>query len=210
MNYSEIDICNLSLSMLGADSIRAFDENNKRARLCKNLYRFSRDHILSQHTWPFAKGYEELKEVLLENTNIPLSDHTYQLPNDCLAAEDIEPKGSDTKWTVKNRVLYTPIKPVYLYYTKQITDPTLFALPFINILSAYLAYRLAPAISKNPKMVPIMRENYGLAVQESMGVEANKENDYKGYDEQYENDTFFSSGNDRFVEDLRASRFRNW
>lgn len=187
--YSETEIVNLALSMLGADSIRSFDEKNKRARLSKNLFNFSRDHILSQIEWTFANGYKELLEVVLD-TDVPTGLKPYQLPEDCIVPNDIDPKGSETYWEVKGSILYTAKSPVKLYYTKKIVNSEFFSITFVNVLASYLAYRLAPAISQNPKLTAQMRDSYMLAIQESYGVETAKESTYKQPDAQYNNDTF--------------------
>lgn len=190
MSYSEVEIANLALSMLGAESIRNFEEINKRARLAKNLFNFSRDHLLGQIVWTFANGYKQLNEVDLEGVSIPEGTKAYQLPEDCLVPNDIDPKGSKSFWEIRGNVLYTNRSPVFLHYTKKVVNTELFTVTFVNVLASYLAYRLAPAISQNPKLTAQMREGYMMAIQESYGVETAKDTTYKHPDAQYNNDTF--------------------
>ena len=52
---SKIGICNLALAHLGADSIRSFEETNKRARMADVFFDQVRDYLLSKFDWPFFR-----------------------------------------------------------------------------------------------------------------------------------------------------------
>ena len=49
-----IEICNLSLMMIGMPTIVSFENNNNNARMCKNFFPTVRDRVLRDHCWSFS------------------------------------------------------------------------------------------------------------------------------------------------------------
>ncbi len=190
MAYSEISICNIALGLIGEDSIRSFDEKNKRARLCKNFYEYVRDSVLVKTQWPFASAYKKLNELSLDTTETVENMKGYVLPNDCLKPLDVAPFGTNQPWYQYGDTLFTDAVPVYLHYTKYVTNTGSFTLPFINIVAAHLALLLSPPVTKNDKITKEMRNNYLMAVQENLPIAANTGSNLKNDDDQAMLDTF--------------------
>ena len=63
MIYSKIGICNLALAAIGEDSIRDFADGNKRARMCDVFYETTRDYLLGQFDWAFARRQQALQQL---------------------------------------------------------------------------------------------------------------------------------------------------
>jgi len=60
MATTEVTISNSALIKLGAETITTFEDDNKRARLCKNQYPLMRDKLLRSHPWNFNTKRVEL------------------------------------------------------------------------------------------------------------------------------------------------------
>jgi hypothetical protein len=145
MAKSSIAICNISLSTLGERSIRSFDEDNQRARLCGNLYDFAVEFVLSQFDWPFARSYYDLREAMDSGFTFSDGRKTYQLPPDCLVARDVLPRGNKDSWEVIGNyaVMIPTSDAMQLRYTKRETNPSLFSGSFSMLVADFLTAKLS-------------------------------------------------------------------
>ena len=193
MAHSKIQICNIALASLGAGPIRAFDEDNKRARMCDVFFDICRDLLLSKFDWPFARKYVQLQQVdagalLLE---VPDSEYVYQLPADCRTPRDLQKRGNDVPWRVMGDKVYCMLEEdVYLFYTSQETNFALFTDTFANLLAMLMAVRMGPALTQDKDLVKSLTAQYGLAQAEAWESDANIGDNYREYDEDPNNDTF--------------------
>ncbi len=188
--YSEVSICNMAFALLGEDSIRSFDDSNRRARLSQRLYEATRDYLLFRFDWPFARAYKYLKEVDTSDLDVPEGQHVFQLPSDCLVPRDIHPRGSKEPWEVYGNLLYTPLATVGLYYTRKETNTNLFSTTFANLLATALAVRLAPPLAQDDALTGQLYKQYQYELREVMESDANIGNTYRSYDEDPDNDSF--------------------
>jgi len=188
MAISKIQICNLALASLGEDSIRSFDENNKRARLCDIFYNITRDYLLSKFDWPFARTFTYLNEVIVEH-DVPEGMRVFQLPNDCENPRDISPLGSRQKWYIQADKLYTNIEKVGLYYTKKEVNQALFSSTFSNLLALGISVRICPPITQDKQLAKDLHTQYNILQAETWESDANIGNNWEP-DDDHNNDTF--------------------
>ena len=208
MAYSKIDICNLALASLGADSIRTFDENNKRSRMASNFYDATRDYLLAKFDWPFARSIKLLTELDPDSINyyIPPNHRVYQLPSDCITPRDLHPPGSRQKWYEVELKLFTPVTgDIILYYTSRQVDSLTFSHTFITLLQLAIAIRMAPAITQDKALTKALFEQYMTEQRDCWESDANIGEDYRMYDEEPNNDTFVYP--DGYVNAEDESRF---
>lgn len=150
---SEVEICNLALTRLGADSIRSFDEDNKRARLSQITYKHVRDLFLEDYEWTFNTAYKPL--ALLSNETHPNFTYVYSMPSNCLYARQIlDSEGtlsSTVKWEVFYKKIATDVEDAWLRYSLAITATGYFPMYFVEAVAAQIAVELAPAIVQDKK-----------------------------------------------------------
>jgi len=65
---SKIDISNMALRRLGAETITSLDASTKIARIMKNIYDITRKRVLESHPWAFALKRAEIYAEGFENT----------------------------------------------------------------------------------------------------------------------------------------------
>lgn len=196
MATSKIEICNIALSLIGADEIRAFDEDNTRASMCDQFFDSSRNYILSLHDWTFARAFELLRELDLEEGALPEGRIGYQKPTECLIPTDIHPRGEDIAWElIGDMVVTVKQTPVYLYYTKNVDNPAKFSPVFIECLALHLAYRLANPIKQDPDLAGAMQGAFGQAMVNATTMDANIGSEYRAHDEDPNNDSFVTGRN---------------
>ncbi len=193
--YSEVDICNQALAMVGADFIQALDNSTKRARACSAFYPVLRDYLLARLDWPFAKKLKVLTPLDAEQLSFKVPDgwYPYQVPSDCLAPRDLHPPGSRSRWKQFQNVLLIPVPSSAepkLYYTARIENPSLFSMTFVNLLAVGIAARLAPSIAQDKALTSALHKQWMNEQFTVFADDANIGEDYRTYDEEPLNDTF--------------------
>ena len=194
MSLSKVEICNVALAMLGADAIRSFDENNKRARMADVFFDFTRDYLLAKFDWPFARKYAKLQPLSTENLTVPSGQYPYQLPADCHTARDLAPPGTNATWHVMGEALYCPTAPgegeVNLYYTSKAIDVSKYPHTFANLLALGLAVKMSAPITQDKALTAALIDQFGIEQVNAWESEANIGEDYRSHDEDPNNDPF--------------------
>lgn len=203
MATSKIHICNVALALIGEQSIRAFDEDNSRARLCDRLFDSSRDYLLSLFDWPFARRLALLKEedappglaeaygaIYGEKYGSP-EVHFYKLPADCHIPTDVHPKGTSARWEVVGVNVISPKPaPFVLYYTGTEINAATYTPTFANSLSELLASKLAHPLKQDKKLAGELQGLFSANLATATAIEANIGSEYRHSDETPDHDTF--------------------
>lgn len=156
MAYTEVQICNLALSNLGISTLIAdLDEDSNEARVCNIWYETTRDAVLRDFPWSFAKR----RVTLAEDAGDPATDwdYVYIYPSDCLMLRMLvlagirHPRNDqrieyEVAYDGTQRVIYTDLYQAEAIYTAQVTDPGIFDALFVIALSWALAASVAPSI----------------------------------------------------------------
>jgi len=136
---SIISICNSALIKLGQDPITTIDDNNKRAKICKEQYDKVRKELLSAHPWNFA-----IKRAELTTFSVPVYGFglAYDLPVDCLRV--LRTNDDDfTDYIIEAGKLLTNEPTMYIEYIADIADDTKYTATFTEVMSWALAYDLS-------------------------------------------------------------------
>jgi hypothetical protein len=189
---SDVEICNIALARLGAESIRAFDENHKNARLCQTNYEHVRNVIMEGHDWNFAADYVPL--ALLAGEAHPRFSIVYALPSGCLYPKDLLDQAgsisSRTQWEMYSNKIATNLENAWLRFTKLEIATGFFPHHFVEAIVSQMAADLAPAVVQDKKLykdllgVAIARLTTAQAKDAEVGV------DYRTRDESPDKDTF--------------------
>ena len=172
MQTSKIAICNLALAAIGEDSIRDFAEGNKRARMCDVFYDMTRDHLLSQFDWAFARRQIELKELSTPQDWVPEDMKVYGVPADCHKILDLWPEGCRESYEVRGSELYTRKESPVLMYTQYIINPTKFSAEFINLLAVALSVRICLPIAQDKELAKTLYGQYKTEMKEAWASDA--------------------------------------
>lgn len=168
---SQIEICNLALSHVGAPSIASLTENTRQSRECNRLYEILRDTVLSDFPWNFAR--KRLVLALLSSVTYSGWDYAYAYPVDCLKAREIYNPYTTKTYTdgqyvsgnyvesavqvkadkiefeiaanadLDTRVILTMQEDAELIYTARVQDANMFSALFIDAFSWRMASDLA-------------------------------------------------------------------
>ncbi|CQR71379.1 hypothetical protein SOV_17380 [Sporomusa ovata DSM 2662] len=140
---SVIQICNIALSHFGGGEINSLDEASEAARSCNLFYENSRDEVLRDFPWPFAR---RIQVLALTGESVPGWDYCYQLPAKCLRARRVFASNDMLEYSnpfdIYEDKLLCNVASAYLEYTVQVVDPVLFDAKFSQALSFKLASEL--------------------------------------------------------------------
>ncbi len=207
MIQSKVGICNQALAAIGEDAIRDLTDGNVRARMCDVFYDTTRNYLLSQFDWPFARKQMKLTQLAVPQDWTPEGIYAYSLPSDCHQPLDLFPEGSMQNFEIRGQELYCSVDstqstiPVVLIYTRYEENPTKFSAQFANLLSIALAVRICPSISQDKELVKTLFGQYEMITKEAWGTDANignkhlHNNDNPALDSFVDPDFSFTGGN---------------
>lgn len=156
MPATEVQICNLGLSNLGISTlIASLDEDSNEARVCNLWYEPTRDAVLQDFPWNFAKR----RVILAESSEDPATDwdYVYIYPTDSVMIRSLITEGLrnprndqriefETAYDGTQRVIYTDLVEAEAIYTARVTDAGIFPPLFVTALSWAISAAIAPAL----------------------------------------------------------------
>lgn len=150
---SQVDIANLSLSILGKPSIASFQDNNNAARVINIEYDLLRRALLrGRATWRFSIKRGSLPSLSTPPVSGPYTTQ-FAMPTDCLKVlmvgdtypgldlSDYRLGPTDAGYLVEGRnILCDYGAPVSIRYVSDVQDPTQFDPWFVVYLAAEIAW----------------------------------------------------------------------
>lgn len=168
MSVSNVSIANLALTFLSTARIASLTEDSENARKMNTIFAMTRDSMLGDHNWNFARG-----EATLALTEITPATgdwiNVFQLPNDCLR---VLRTAGDYEFRIYEDKLYTNVSDCVIEYQKKITDPTIFTLMFVRAFAMRLAADLAFGITQNATLAEGMEKKAVQALKEAKWSDA--------------------------------------
>lgn len=184
MATTEVTIANLSLNNIGVNKvISALDErNNTEAKIINAVYEHSRQYVLRDGLWTFAKRYKVL--TLVEEDPTPEWLFSYRYPPDCLLARFIvdpilgkkqrKPFEYEVAGDDQGTLLLTNQKDVQLCYTMDVTNPQRYDQMFTSVFSWHLSTKIF-SLSKMKNVLDMATKMYGIERQIALAAQYNEE-----------------------------------
>lgn len=191
---SKVEIVNIALSRLGADSINALTEASEGARQANLLWNSVRDIVLRDFPWNCAAKTTTLAQVA--GYAHPEWEYTYQHPSDCVYARRVFNAGSRAKKEPEefrvvispsgtSKILLARISGASLEYTARVTDPNLYDSLLVDSLAWRLGAEMAMPVTGNAAHMEKFMEAYRQSLMIAYGVEANEGREPMKHSETY-------------------------
>lgn len=166
---NETDLCNDALGQIGHNFITSIDDPTRPATVCKRFFASTRDQVLQQHDWHFARKRRNLVRL----ATAPLFEWSFQytLPPDCIRPLRIGDTDS-VPWTVEARNLLTNEEAVSLLFIRREEDPVQWDPLFIDSFTTRLASKLAISIAHDIQFGTGLLELYKALLLDAAGVES--------------------------------------
>ena len=153
---SSTEISNLALSHLGISKPIANLETEKTAEAaaCRTFYEITRQRVLRDNYWPFAKRVETLG--LVQETPNDEWAYSYRYPSKALMIRKImsgirnDTAYSKTKYEIASdstgKLIWTDLTPAVAIITYDVSDSSFFHPDFVMALSFLLAFYIGPRV----------------------------------------------------------------
>lgn len=140
---TDVSICSLALSAIGADSIQSFEDETREAEVAGLHYGLVMDDLLSRHPWKFAIGQTSLAQ--LSATPLYGYQYAYQLPVDMVNLLSME---LAAPYQIYEDKLYTDLEEVKVTYKFRPLESKMPAY-FVRLVVLELAALFALAIAED-------------------------------------------------------------
>lgn len=177
-----IDIINNALNYLGQQSIQSVDEQNDRARKCKQFYDVARLELLRKQDWGFAQ--EEVILNKLPKENYLERKFVYAYPTNALFIKKIYSKESirlrrNFEYRVATldgqKVICSNEREPRAIITKDVQDTTLFDATFKEALSYLLASKVAMALTGDAEIQRMAFQQFQISINDATLVNKQEE-----------------------------------
>lgn len=140
----KIGICNMAIGFVGGNSIMSFSDESLEAEQCELNYDIAREYCLESRDWTFAAAYRKLAATVAVSPSE--FANSFPLPADYLVVREVS-DNEDLRSTIiyqkdGNRIV-TDSAEVYIKYTKNVVDTSLFSPSF----QTAVAHKLGEFIS---------------------------------------------------------------
>lgn len=166
-----VDICNMALGWIGADTITSLNDDSTTANLCKLNYPRSRDVSLEAREWTFAVKRFTLSpdeeepefnwgsqfQIPTEVLRVLTVERESVVSSNELTSNAIEHEQMD--WVRELDFILADQDVVFMRGIVRITDTTKFSESFVHALTARLAADLAIPITRSKTL---QQQMYGL------------------------------------------------
>lgn len=163
MSYTQVQICNLALTRMGAAGIiQSMTEASEEAYNCNRLYEPSVRAMLDAYPWDFAR---EIATLALLSETPDDYDYAYSLPSGCVRPLYLLPKQDPPlEFRCRGTTLYTDQEDAVLAYTDYVSNPALYSDTFAEAVSYRLAADLAVPLASDLQLQERMLKLAQVAV----------------------------------------------
>lgn len=181
---SQLDICNLALTFLGAAPIVNLSDNNNRAQTLSLLYTQVRDAELRKHTWRFSIKRDAMSALVSVPASGPYSQQ-FQVPSDCLKVlmvgdswpsadmSDYRTAPTTDDYSVEgDKILSNLPAPLSIRYVRQVTDTGLYDPAFVIMFAAMMAWKGCEKITQSTDKRKLAQNEYDEALNAAMRANA--------------------------------------
>lgn len=163
---SETSISNRALQKLGAARITSLSENSSEARSCNAVYEILRDAELRAHPWNFAsKRISIAADAVTPDFG---KANSFQLPTDCLKVLEDDVNSLNKDWLIEGRKILTDEGgPLYLRYTRRVTEVSEMDPLFMEALSCRMAVEMCEELTQSNSKKESLKDDYKNAIREA-------------------------------------------
>lgn len=182
---SEVIICNMALTLIGATRITTLTEDTKNARECNAVYAHVRNSVLTDHIWTFAQKRVALTE---SSTDVVWEDDlmtvAYDLPSDFLQLNFTNYESALVK--IEGTQLLSDTSTLKIKYTYEVTDTTQFKPKFIEAFVAKLAAELAfPITNKSTLAERLFKVYYDKKLPQAISIDSQQGTPNKPFQDEW-------------------------
>lgn len=168
---SKVQLCNMALSRLGANTITSLTDGTSEAKLCNTFFNDISEEVISEGSWSSTIR----RASLAKTTNTPVYDYTseFQLPVDPKALKILnvnESSPNDIDYVIEDDKLLTDESTIKIRYVAFITDTEDWDVYLKRAFVARLCSELAYALTGDEGKSQSEFERYRLFLNEGLAL----------------------------------------
>jgi hypothetical protein len=174
------DICNQALALINAGLLYSYEEETEQGRQCRMQYDATRQLVLRQFEWNFARKNERL---VLSAHKINGWNYVYAYPEQCIRILGVIPQGdrfhaeSQPEYNIFNignnkKCIVSDVPLAFIDYIYDVTDLDVWDSISLYMLQCKLASALAMPLTGDRGLFDQAYKLYQAAVQEAKGMNA--------------------------------------
>lgn len=169
MSSTAVDICNSALIKLGQERINTLNDNNKRARLCKEQYDKIIKKTLRGGIWGFATD----RTTLSTSGETAWGDlNKFPLPLDFVKMLEVENKFGYKYKLEKGNLVTIAADPINIKYISSDIDEHLFDSCFLEAAASMLAYDLCYALTQSNALKQSLLQEFQFWIGEARSFDS--------------------------------------
>lgn len=172
MAYTQTDIINEALIMIGSDTVLSPDEEEKGAAVGLSLYESTLKEILALDDWSCLTAYESLAQLQEDGTDELYYVHS--VPADFVKKISFYPA---VQHRIMGRKVYSNSESLSLTYVRYSDDPNDLDEQLRSILVKLLAAKMAYAVTQDQDVAKNMNQAYLIALSQAQMIDAEKRQD---------------------------------
>lgn len=167
---TQIAICNIALTQLGANSINSLSEGSTESVTCNIYWDSARTSLLNAHPWNFAIKRVELPR----ETTSPLYEFKYKYtkPADCIRILQVF---NDGEYRIEGNSIVTDSQSCFIKYVADITDTSAWSVGFKDAMVARMRFDLAYPLTKSSNEVATASQIYDMALRNAKAIDASED-----------------------------------
>lgn len=171
MAESTISIINLALLKLGERPIMSLEDESVQGKTAKEVHAQAFRYVLSKHPWTAAVEYARLlPDAQWSSEDSVRYPFRYRIPNKLVKVLCIYDSNEHQSYNWKRRgnYIFTEEPRIYVEYVKDITNNAAIDSTLAEVLTCYLAYVMAPRLTKEEANAQRLYQEYRRALIEAV------------------------------------------
>ncbi len=190
---SQLDICNMALSNIGANLMTSLSDGNATARLVLLNWDRCLTAVLREYPWGFATKVAKLSLLnpkgTLNGYETEGYAYSYAYPDDCLKMWEVKDDHRKADYEIRydgvRKTIVTNAEDAAAKYTVLVNDTSLYDASFVDALIFKLAYELNNAKTGNAQQTAEMKQRYIEALAKACHDEATESREHNLYPRHY-------------------------
>ena len=171
---TDIEICTAALGFLGTAGITSLDDDTDEARACKAFYSVTRDQVLEERIWTFAKA----QYILVPAQDKPAFTwaNRFLVPGEVVRIHRVDDGSGDFRvpYDIHGKFIVSDAEKLYVTAVRREIDTSLYSPTFTSALVLRLAATLAIPLSENRQLKIDLMQEYQATIKEASGLDGSQ------------------------------------
>jgi hypothetical protein len=171
---TEVEICTAALGFLGTAGITSLEDDTDEARACKAFYSVTRDKVLEERIWTFAKTQYILAPV--QSKPGFTWANRFLIPGEIVRIHRVDDGSGSFRvpYDILGKFICCDAEKLYVTAVRREVDTSLYSPAFTAALVLNLAATLSVPLTENRQLKADLIAEYQAAIKEASGLDGSQ------------------------------------